>query len=171
MAETLPISRNRDMVILTRMVPRLIIQVLVSRFQVLPRAALAQPDGFINGVLLSFIAVSLKHVDTNQRLGTNLPANTQKALKAHAICILRLKLIFPLFHQLIEIGWISKIRISVVVRKFPVPKRHQMTAGIPQVVNYGINQSLDLLTILPAANTLVRINDIGSEQQRSVLPA
>ena len=46
-----------------------------------------------------------------------------------------------------------------------------MTAGIPQVVNYGINQSLDLLTIQPAANTLVRINDIGSEQQRSVLPA
>ena len=61
MAETLPISRNRDVVILTRMVPRLIIQVLVSRFQVLPRAPLAQPDGFINGVLLSSIAVSLKH--------------------------------------------------------------------------------------------------------------
>lgn len=80
MAETLPISRNRDMVILTRLVPRLIIQVLVSRFQVLRRAPLEQPDGFINGVLLSSIAVSLKHVDTNQRLGTDLPANTQKAL-------------------------------------------------------------------------------------------
>ena len=80
MAETLPISRNRDVVILTRMVPRLIIQVLVSRFQVLPRAPLEQPDGFINGVLLSSIAVSLKHVNTNQRLGTDLPANTQKAL-------------------------------------------------------------------------------------------
>ena len=60
MAETLPISRNQDVVILTRMVPRLIIQVLVSRFQVLPRAPLEQPDGFINGVLLSSIAVSLK---------------------------------------------------------------------------------------------------------------
>ena len=80
MAETLPISRNRDMVILTRLVPRLIIQVLVSRFQVLRRAPLEQPVGFINGVLLSSIAVSLKHVDTNQRLGTDLPANTQKAL-------------------------------------------------------------------------------------------
>ena len=80
MAETLPISRNRDVVILTRLVPRLIIQVLVSRFQVLRRAPLEQPDGFINGVLLSSIAVSLKHVDTNQRLGTDLPANTQKAL-------------------------------------------------------------------------------------------
>ena len=80
MAETLPISRNRDMVILTRLVPRLIIQVLVSRFQVLRLAPLEQPDGFINGVLLSSIAVSLKHVDTNQRLGTDLPANTQKAL-------------------------------------------------------------------------------------------
>ena len=82
-----------------------------------------------------------------------------------------MKLIFPLFRQLIEIGWISKIRISVVVRKFPVPKRHQMTTGIPQVVNHGTNQSLVLLTILPTAKALMRINDIGSDQQRSVLPA
>ena len=80
MAETLPISRNRDVVILTRMVPRLIIQVLVSRSQVLPRAPLEQPDGFFNGVLLSSIAVSLKNINTDQRLGTDLPANTQKAL-------------------------------------------------------------------------------------------
>ena len=119
MAETLPISRNRDVVILTRLVPRLIIQVLVSRFQILSRAPLDQPDGFINGVLLSSIAVSLKNIDTDQRFGTDLPTNTQKNLQTHAICILRLKLIFPLFRQLIEIGWISKIRISVVVRKFP----------------------------------------------------
>ena len=80
MAETLTISRNRDVVILTRMVPRLIIQVLVSRFQVLPRAPLGQPDGFINGVLLSSIAVSLKNIDAAQRLGAALPANTKSTL-------------------------------------------------------------------------------------------
>ena len=48
---------------------------------------------------------------------------------------------------------------------------NQMTTWIPQVVYHGINQSLVLLTILPTAKTLMRINDIGSDQQRSVLPA
>jgi len=62
------------------MVRHLIIQVLLSRFQVLLRAPLEQPYGFINGVLLSTIAVSLKNIDTDQRCVTDLPANTQHPL-------------------------------------------------------------------------------------------